>query len=164
MEELVAKVTADNSSAQKTMASAMDRLTTSFEALGTTKKDAEIDAGRMTDKCNAITGLKLELKVPAFPDKDTNFAKHQRLFNHHVDLLSVGRVGIRPLDVLVLYKQALTPGGVRWRTYETIVNRAMKTMNLTDPNNARKVYEEIKERMEGDIRETSFQSQSRLDK
>ena len=79
-----------------------------------------------------------------------------------MNLQAMGRTGLRPHDLLTGYKIALTPGGIRHRIYETILNRAMREGRI--PSESLAVLEEIKTRLKNAIKETIFQTQIRLGK
>ena len=78
-----------------------------------------------------------------------------------MELQAYGRNGLRPLDLLYGYRRAFNTGSIRLRTYNLIVDRAIKQGRI--PEDARAVLEEVKVRIRDDIRETTMQSQTRLE-
>ena len=78
-----------------------------------------------------------------------------------MELQAYGRNGLRPLDLLYGYRRAFNTGSIRLRTYKVIVDRAIKQGRI--PEDARAVLEEVKVRIRDDIRETTMQSQTRLE-
>ena len=79
-----------------------------------------------------------------------------------LEISCIGQEDPRPIDVLMGYKRCLAPGSVRMRTYDLIMARAMKLGQVKDDPTT--VINQLKKRMKEDIRETTFQAQSRLDK
>ena len=115
----------------------------------------------MTSVINALVGLKITYQILKFPDKDLRFKKHWRDFKFALDMNSYGRTGIRPIDMLICYKDALSPGGVRAMTYDTLVDKANRYGRL--PDQAMEVLEEIKQGMKDDVKETMLNAQTRLE-
>ena len=144
---------------QKAMAEA---LKTMSERVSDKDASAEKDREREFDKVNALVGVDMKLTIPVLKDSDTDFDRHWRQFQSILDCHNYGRTGVRPLDVLALYRKAFPAGSIRLQIYDNVQVRAQRQGRL--PLQAKEVLEEIKTRIKAAIRETPFQREDRLDK
>ena len=79
-----------------------------------------------------------------------------------MDLHTLGRTAVRPIDVMTANRRCLPAGSVRWRIVDTCVNKAQKDNRL--PSDAARVMNEIKEKLKRAIRETTFHWQDRVER
>ena len=70
--------------------------------------------------------------------------------------------GIRPYDVLTVFRKTLPPGSTRLKVYDTAVKRARKQGRL--PLEAKPVYDDILAKLKNVIRETRMQRQERVER
>ena len=117
------------------------------------------DSSRETDKVNALARLEFRQQLPQLNDSDVDFDKHWMQFQSILDCHSFGRKGVRPMDVLLVYRKCLPIGSARLRIFNTMFARAMKRGRL--PDQAREVMDEIRTKLQRDIRETFIQKQDR---
>ena len=150
-----AQAAAFNAAMLKTMDSIANRLTQQQEE----DKNGE-DTRR--ERVNALVGLEFKQSLPVLKDSDTDFESHWRQFQSVLDCHSFGRQGVRPLEVLTVYRRCLPAGSTRLQIYEIMLKRAQKKGRL--PNEAKDVLDEIKARLRTAIRETDFQREDRLDR
>ena len=99
------------------------------------------DEARADDKLNALTGIKFDQTLPVLKDSDVDFSRHWRNFKSIMDCHAYGRRGVRPLDMLTVFRKTLPVGSVRLRAYDTHVDRARRTGRL--PEDAAAVLEEM---------------------
>ena len=129
-----------------------------------TSQEAMIEAVRTnrtsdTESYRALSGIEFKQTIPVLKDTDVYFDKHWRNFTNIIDchVTSKGGTteGVRPYDVLTLYKRCLPEGSTRLRLYSLAVDRARKKGRL--PHDAALVIEEIKKSLKKAIKETPFQ-------
>ena len=85
-----------------------------------------------------------------------------REFHSLIDCHSFGKRGVRPYDVLLVFRRTLAPGSTRLKVYDTVMNRARKRGWL--PDNAKKVLDEVISVLRRTIRETKMEKKERAEK
>ena len=80
----------------------------------------------ITDKMNAISGFEIKQNLPVIKDTDLDLDRHLSEFHSLIDCHSFGKRGVRPYDVLQVFRRTLAPGSTRLKVYETTVGKARK--------------------------------------
>ena len=122
----------------------------------------EEDPPDSTERVHAISGLEVKQSLPVIKDTDPDLEKHIREFQSIMDCQAVGRKGVRPYDVLLVFRKTLAPGSTRLKVYETEVRRALKAKRL--PGDAKAVLDEILTKLRRVIRETAMQKKERVER
>ena len=86
---------------------------------------------------NALAGIKFEQTLPVLKDNDPDFERHWHNAQSIIDCHAFGRRGVRPLDVLVVFKRTLPAGSIRLRPYATFIDRAHR-MGASPPRRGRR--------------------------
>jgi len=95
-------------------------------------------------------------------DSDTDLDRHIREYQSILDCHTIGKKGVRPYDMLTVFRKTLAAGGTRLKVYDTAVQRARKQGRL--PLEAKEVYDEIIAKLRGANPETKMQRQERVEK
>ena len=75
--------------------------------------------------------------------------------------MSFGKLGIKPLDKLVVFRKCFPAGSTRLKVYDTCMSRATKDRRL--PQEAAEIFDEIVQKLRETIRETPMQRQVRAE-
>ena len=102
------------------------------------------------DRTNALVGIKFETHVPILKDSDPDFDEHWNNFQNLIDCHAWGRKGVRPWDVLTIYRKALPANSTRLKIYDNHMRQARREDRI--PHDAATVLEEIKERLRSCIK------------
>ena len=116
----------------------------------------------VTDKMNAISGFEFKQSLPVIKDTDPDLDSHLREFHSLIDCHSFGKRGVRPYDMLLVFRRTLAPGSTRLKVYDTVMNRARKKGSL--PDKAKSVFDEVISVLRKTIRETKMERQERAEK
>ncbi len=73
--------------------------------------------GPRVEKVQALAGLKFDQTLPVLKDNDLDFEGHWLKLESILNCHGVGRQGVRPIDVLTLYRKCLQQGGTRSRMF-----------------------------------------------
>lgn len=103
-------------------------------------------------------GLEFKQQLPELKDSDTSMDRHAKEFQCH----AFGRKGVRPVDVLHLFRKALAVGGKRLNVYRTYLRKAWKDGLM--PHDAQAVYEGVLTKLRSVVREAALQWQGRVEK
>ena len=74
----------------------------------------------------------------------------------------MGKKGVRPYDMLTVFRKTLAPGSTRLKVFDTVVKRARKLGRL--PAEAKEVFDEVVIKLRRTIRETVMQKQERVER
>ena len=120
----------------------------------------EAVAAMYTGGCS-IAGLEFKQQLPVISDSDLDFERHLRDFRSIVDCYALTkRAGVRPYDLLVVFKRTLAAGSTRLKVYETAMAIATRANRL--PFQAQAVYDEIIDKLRKSLRESKLQRQTRV--
>ena len=109
-----------------------------------------------------LAGLEFKQSLPVIKDTDLDLDKHLREFRAIVDCYALTRQqGVKPYDLLVVFKRTLASGSTRLKLYENEVLKAVKAGRL--PFQAQAVYDEIIAKLRSTIRESRLQKQTRIE-
>ena len=109
-----------------------------------------------------LAGLEFTQSLPVIEDSDLDLEKHLRDFRGIVDCYQLMRnEGIRPYDLLVVFKTTLAAGSTRLKIYDNEVNKASKAGRL--PEQALEFYKEIVAKLRNTIRESKLQRETRVE-
>jgi hypothetical protein len=122
----------------------------------------EEDLKEQHESIHSIAGLEFKQNLPVIKDTDTDLDRHIREYQSILDCHTIGKKGVRPYDMLTVFRKTLAPGGTRLKVYDTVVKRARKLGRL--PLQAKEVYEEILVKLRRTIRETKMQRKERVEK
>ena len=118
-------------------------------------------AALVASRGSPLAGLGFKQSLPVIKDSDLDFEKHLREFRAIVDCYALTRQqGVRPYDLLVVFKRTLAPGSTRLKL-ENEIARAVKAGRL--PFQAQAVYDEIIAKSRSTIRESRLQKQTRVE-
>ena len=110
----------------------------------------------------SIAGLEFKQQLPVIQDSDLDFDRHLREFRSIVDCYSLTRQsGVRPYDLLIVFKRTLAPGSTRLKIYDTAMAVASRAQRL--PFQAEAVYNEIIAKLKKTLRESKLQKQTRVE-
>ena len=87
-------------------------------ALQTTPRDSglldrldEEDLRDRHENVHSIAGLEFKQNLPVIKDTDTDLDRHIREYQSILDCHTIGRKGVRPYDMLTVFRKTLAPGG-----------------------------------------------------
>ena len=93
-----------------------------------------------------LAGLEFKQTLPVIKDSDLDFDRHLREFRSIVDCYALSRnEGIRPYDLLVVFRRTLAVGSTRIKIYDNMIAQAQKDSRL--PFQVQAVYDEILAKM-----------------
>ena len=109
-----------------------------------------------------MAGLEFKQALPVIKDSDLDFDKHMREFRSIVDCYAVNKSqGVKPYDLLVIFRRTLAPGSTRLKIYDNVVAQAQKDNRL--PMQAQAVYDEVLAKMRSVLRESILTKQTRIE-
>ena len=109
-----------------------------------------------------MAGLEFKQTLPVIKDSDLDFDRHLREFRSIVDCYALNRrEGVRPYDLLVVFRRTLAQGRRRMKIYDNVIAQAQKDNRL--PFQAQAVYDEILAKMKSVIRESALMKQTRIE-
>ena len=126
--------------------------------------------GMTADEISAITqrggsplaGLEFKQTLPVIKDSDLDFDRHMREFRGIVDCYAMNRKeGIRPYDLLVVFRRTLPANSTRLKIYDNVLSQAQKDKRL--PHQAQAVYDAILHKMRDTLRESVITKQTRVE-
>ena len=85
------------------------------------------DRAVAADRLNALAGFEFKQSLPVIEDSDPDLERHVREFQSILDCHYFGRRGIRPCDMLTVFRKTLPAASVRLQVYDTAIKRARKT-------------------------------------
>ena len=123
---------------------------------------SEVDRGSAPEKISAIAGLEFKQNLPVIKDTDPDLEGHLREFQSIIDCHALGRQGVRPYDMLTVFRKTLAPGSTRLKVYDTAIKRARKMGRL--PTDAKEIFDEVVKKLRKTIRETRMERQERAER
>ncbi len=110
---------------------------------------------------NPPAGLDFKQQLPVVKDSDLDFDRHTHEFRSIVDCYALNKKeGVRPYDLLVIFRKTLFPKGMRVKIYDTAIAQAQ---NSRLPMQAQAVYDEILVKMKSVLREIMLTKQTRVE-
>ena len=110
----------------------------------------------------STAGLEFKQSLPVIQDSDLDFDRHLQEFRGIVDCYSLTKQqGVKPYDLLIVFKKTLAIGSTRLKVYETAMAVARKANRL--PFQADVVYQEIIDKLRRTLRESKLQKQTRVE-
>lgn len=95
-------------------------------------------------------------------DSDLDFDKHMREFRSIVDCYALNKnQGVRPYDLLVIFRRTLAPGSMRLKIYDNAIAQAQKDNHL--PVQAQQIYDKIPVQIRSVLRESIVTKQTRIE-
>ena len=109
-----------------------------------------------------LAGLEFKQTLPMIKDSDLDFDRHLREFRSIVDCYALNRKeGIRPYDLLVVFRRTLAAASTRIKIYDNAIAQAQKDNRL--PHQAQAIYDEILVKMKSVLRESKLTKQTRIE-
>ena len=88
-------------------------------------------AALMQRQGSPLAGLEFKQTLPVIKDSDLDFDRHLREFRSIVDCYALSRKeGIRPYDLLVVFRRTLAVGSTRIKIYDNMIAQAQKDNRL----------------------------------
>jgi hypothetical protein len=109
-----------------------------------------------------LAGLEFKQALPVINDSDLDFDRHMRELRSIVDCYAMKKSqGVRPYDLLVIFRRTLAPGGTRLKIYDNSIAQAQKDNRL--PHQAQQIYDDILKKIRSVLRESIFTKQTRIE-
>lgn len=126
------------------------------------KPDSEEMATLVARGGNPLAGQEFKQSLPVIKDSDLGLERHLLDFRAIVDCYALTRrEGVRPYDLLVVFRRTLAAGSTRRKIYEKVVAKAIKDNRL--PFQEQAVYDEVISKLRYTIREGKLQKQTRIE-
>ena len=109
-----------------------------------------------------ISGFEFKQSLPVIKDNDLDLDRHLREFESLIDCHSFGKRGVRPYDLLTVFRRTLATGSTRLKIYDTELARARKRHRL--PGEAKQVFDEIIAKLKRILRETGLERKERAER
>ena len=71
----------------------------------------EEDPKDRLESIHSIAGLEFKQSLPVIKDTDTDLDRHIREYQSILDCHTIGKKGVRPYDMLTVFRKTLAPGG-----------------------------------------------------
>jgi hypothetical protein len=109
-----------------------------------------------------LAGLEFKQALPVIKDSDLDFDRPMREFRSIVDCYAMNKSqGVRPYDLLVIFRRTLAPGSTRLKIYDNSIAQAQKDNRL--PMQAQQIYDDILAKIRSVLRESILTKQTRVE-